>query len=314
MKDKTDFGAVITAMVTPFQAKDVRSVDMDCAVRLANFLLEHGTDTLLLNGSTGEAAQLTADERCGLIKNVRAGTPGKTRIIVSTGDTNTDRVINKTNKAFELGADAVLVSVPEYIKPPQQAMYNHFDSVAKSANGMPVIIYNIPGRTGSEILPDTVAKLAYENPNIIGIKQSMPDMDKVSELKIKCPDSFQIYSGDDSLTLPMLSLGAKGVISVASHLEGELISRMIKAFKEGRTVIASNYHQVLYPLYKSIFMTTNPMPIKEALYQRRLIGSPTLRTLGEMDAESKQKMANSLNKFRASKSDFLNKGIISKEI
>ena len=288
---------VITAMVTPFCANDIQSVDLENVVLLANYLVNNGTDSLLLNGSTGEASQLSEDERWHIVDTIRKSTPYGTRIIVSTGDTNTKRAIMKTEKAFKLGANAALVVVPEYIKPPQQAMYAHFNAIAKSVSDKPIIIYNVPSRTGSEILPETVAKLNYDNPNIIGIKQSMPNLDRVSELKLMCPENFQIYSGDDSLTLPMLSLGAKGVISVASHLEGETIRNMIIAFRKGENKLAMQYHQLLFPLYKALFMTTNPMPIKEALYQRHLINSPVLRTLGEMNTTEKENLKKALSTF-----------------
>ena len=299
-----DFGSVITAMVTPFLADKEQTVDLDGAVQLANYLLKNGTDALLLTGSTGEGAQLSFEEKRVLVDRIRRFTPDGTPIIVSTGDTSTKRVIDHSIRAFNFGADAVLINVPEYIKPPQQAMYIHFSNIAKAIPDKPIIIYNIPGRTGSEILPDTVARLAHENPNIIGIKQSMPNLDRVSELKIKCPDDFQIYSGDDSLTLPMLALGAKGVISVASHLEGKLIQQMIKSFPKN-PMVAMHYHQLLYPLYKALFTTTNPMPVKEALYQRKLIASPTLRTLGELEAGEKEHLKIALKEFATQKSSFI---------
>lgn len=305
MANKLDFGNVITAMVTPFCADKTQSVDVENSVRLANYLLNNGSDSILLNGSTGEAAQLTEKEKWVILDSVRHCTQRGTRLIVSTGDTNTKRAVNKTAKAFDLGADAALIVVPEYIKPPQQSIYNHFNTIAKSVSDKPIIIYNIPGRTGTEILPDTVAKLAYDNPNIVGIKQSVQNLDKVSELKLKCPTDFEIYSGDDSLTLPMLALGAKGVISVASHLEGDMINKMIKAFKEGQPILANQYHQLLFPLYKALFVTTNPIPIKEALYQRHLINSPEPRTLCCMDNLEKEKLKNALDTFAYQKHLFL---------
>ena len=307
MQIRRDFGSVVTAMVTPFLSDAEQTVDLEGAIRLANHLLKNGTDSLLLTGSTGEAAQLSLEEKQTLVDRIRRYTPQGTRIIVSTGDTSTRRVIDHSAKAFEWGADAVLISVPEYIKPPQQAMYIHFSSIAKALPNKPIIIYNIPGRTGSEILPETVSRLARENPNIIGIKQSMPNLDRVSELKMLCPADFQIYSGDDSLTLPMLALGAKGVVSVASHLEGKMIGKMINVFKAGNPIMANNYHQLLFPLYKALFMTTNPIPVKEALYQQNLIASPKLRTLCEMEPADKEKLKTALQEFAVAKSSFIQK-------
>lgn len=305
MVNNTDFGKVITAMVTPFFDDDNNTVDYSGMVKLANHLLQNGTDTLLLIGSTGEAAQLSIQEKQEIIKTVHQNTPKNTKIIVSTGDTNTKRVIEKSNRAFDIGADAVLISVPEYIKPPQKDLYAHFSNVAKSVSNKPIFIYNIPSRTGTEILPDTIARLAHDHSNIIGVKQSMPDLDKVSEISIKCPADFQIYSGEDSLTLPMLSLGARGVISVASHLVGEMIHQMIANFNS-TPMLSQEYHQMLYPLFKSLFVTTNPIPIKQALYDMNLISSPVLRTLGTMTKQDQEKLKNALKEFEFQKNKFLN--------
>ena len=299
MTFKTELGEVITAMVTPFKVDE--SVDYKNAESLANYLLQNGTDCLLLTGSTGEAAQLSDLERETIVKSVRKAVPKGAKIMVSTGSPNTQKAINNTLSAFERGADAALVAVPEYIKPPQQALLIHFNSIAKAAKDKPIIIYNIPSRTGTEILPETVAKLAKTNANIIGIKQSFGNLDKVSEMKMLCPEGFQIYSGDDSLTLPMMALGAKGVISVASHLEGKLIKKMIQEFKTGHVQQAQKTHALLFPLFKTLFMTTNPLPIKEALYQRGLITSPTLRTMGEMQPEDKKVLQQNLQKFETLK-------------
>ena len=292
MNKKTDFGNVITAMITPFKADKAQTVDLDRAVSLANYLLQNGTDSLLLTGSTGEDAQLESEEKWAILKSVRQNTPSGTKIIVSAGDTNTGRAIRKAQTAFELGADAVLVPAPEYIKPTQQAMEIHFGAIAKAIQGKPMLIYNIPSRTGVEILPETVMGLAYSNSNIIGIKQSHSNLNRISEMKgnrlsASLPD-FQIYSGDDNLTLPMLAMGAKGVISVASHLKGRLIQEMIRSFKEGRVELARQIHQGLFPLFEALFVETNPLPVKEALYQKGMIDSPTLRTLGEMTGWDKK--------------------------
>lgn len=296
MHKKIDLGNVITAMVTPFTKTG--SVDLDSVEKLAQYLVNNGTDTLLIAGSTGEADQLTPDEKWLIIDHIRRSVPAKTQIMVAVGDNNTRRAIDKAQRAFELGADTILVTVPPYVKPSQEAMAIHFSSIAKAIDGKPMMIYNIPGRTGKEILPQTVARLAKENPNIFGIKQSMADMDKVSKLKILCPSDFQIYSGDDSLTLPMLALGAKGVISVMSHLEGKKIQGMISAFKHGFIPLSQTYHCMLYPLFSRVSMHdnqdgddyANPLPIKEALYQRGLIETPKARTLGEMSEHAKQEM------------------------
>ena len=304
MTNKVDFGDVITAMVTPFKNGDTSSVDLDGVELLANYLLRNGTDTILLTGSTGEAAQLSSQEKSDIIKRVRNFTPKGTKLMVAIGDENTQRTIHQAKTAFDLGADAILVTVPKYIKPPPQALINYFGAVAQAIDNKPMMIYNIPSRTGTEIAPETVAKLAHAHPNIVGIKQSMGNMDRVSEMRILCPDDFQIYSGDDSLTLPMLALGARGVVSVVSHLEGKLIKQMVQEFKANRPKNAYALHHLLYPLYKAMFVTTNPLPIKEALYEKQLIESPTLRTLGEMSQDEKIKLNHDLYHFNCAKQLF----------
>ena len=256
MAQKQNACEVITAMVTPFGRSNPRQINWKDTEKLANHLLENGSDALLLVGSTGEAPQLSDPERAEFISFVCKNTPKGTKIIVSTGSNNIETTLNRTAEALKLGAGAALISVPEYIKPPQRDLFKYFNAIAREFPYMPIIIYNIPGRSGAEILPETVAKLAQENSNIIGIKQSMGNMDRVSEMKALCPSGFQIYSGDDSLTLPMLALGAKGVISVASHLEGKLIKKMITKFKKGQPDQAADIHHLLFPLFKSLFMVT----------------------------------------------------------
>jgi len=194
------------------------------------------------------------------------------------------------------------VAPPEYDKPSQKAMLIYFGAIADAIGGKPMMIYNIPGRTGKEIFPQTIAQLAKKKTNVFAVKQSMGDMDKVSKIKRLCPKNFQVYSGDDSLTLPMLALGAKGVVSVMSHLEGKKIQAMIQSFKHGFVSLAQSYHQMLYPLFSRVSMHdsqngddyANPLPIKEALFQRGLIKSPRAKTLGEMSEYSKREMRDTL--------------------
>lgn len=309
MRKSIDLGNVITAMVTPFDFAEV--LDLDSVELLANYLYKNGTDTILLTGSTGEDAQLSEEEKWQIVTRIRKYAPKNAKIMVATSDKNTSRAILKTKKAFELGADAVLVAVPEYIKPPQEAMLIHFGQIAESVPNKPIFIYNIPGRTGTEILPATIATLAQRHKNIVGIKQSFGNLDRVSELNQELSkrnvSDFQIYSGDDSLTLPMLALGAKGVISVASHLEGNLIQSMVHNFKNGRIKQAQEQHNLLFPLFQSLFVTTNPLPVKEALYQKGYISSPVLRTLGSMSEEQKASLAQCLSHFNTAKQNYLSK-------
>ena len=255
-------GEVITAMVTPFTKEG--NVDYDKAAELASYLIENGSDSLLIAATTGESPTLTHDEEIELLSTVKRAIKNDGKVIMSTGSNSTDSAIKYAKAAEKEGADAILSVVPYYNKPSQDGIKAHFSAIAQAVK-IPVILYNIPSRTGVEMLPETVKYLAEKFENIVAIKQSFPDLDKVSEMRDICPEDFDIYSGDDSLTLPMLSLGAKGVISVASHIYGEELKSMIEDFKSGQVKSALNMHMILYPMFKKLFMTSNPVLIKAAL-------------------------------------------------
>ena len=215
-------------------------------------------------------------------------------MIMGAGSNSTDTAIASSKKAQELGADAILSVVPYYNKPNQQGMIEHFGAIAKSVD-LPIILYNIPGRTGVDMTPSTIAFLAKEYSNIVAVKQSNGNLDLVSEIKMLCPDDFAIYSGDDSLTLPMLSLGAHGVVSVASHVVGAEIKSMIHNYKSGQVTAASNMHKILYPLFKKIFMAPNPTPIKALLSKLDIIQNYVRRPLVELDEQDRLELMECLN-------------------
>ena len=257
-----DCGEVITAMVTPMNKKG--EIDYDGVEKLAKYLVENGSDAILVAGTTGESPTLTNEEERELVSTVKHAVANKAKNILSAGSNCTKTAVEFSKNAQKEEADAILSVVPYYNKPNQLGLLQHFESVAKSTD-LPVILYNIPSRTGISIEPSTVAYLASTYENIVGIKQSLGDMDKVTEIRSYCPDSFAIYSGDDSLTLPMLSLGARGVISVASHLFGTEIKSMIRNFKSGDILVARNMHKKLYPVFRQLFMAPNPIPVKASL-------------------------------------------------
>ena len=279
-----DCGEVITAMVTPMERSG--AIDYDKVESLAKHLIESGSDTLLVAGTTGESPTLTNEEEIELVNSVKRATANKAKIILGAGSNSTESAIEYTKFAQKEGVDAILSVVPYYNKPNQRGMIEHFSAVAE-ATSLPIILYNIPGRTGVNMLPETVAYLARKYNNIVGVKQSYGDMDQVTELRMLCPEDFVIYSGDDSLTLPMLSLGAHGVISVASHLFGSEIKSMIRNFKSGELIAARNMQKKLYPAFRKLFMAPNPVPVKAALAYKGQINDYVRKPLVTLTEEEK---------------------------
>ncbi len=292
MTIRYDAGEVITAMVTPFNEK--REIDYPAVERLAKHLVNTGSDAVLVAGTTGESPTLTHEEEYELLYAVKGTVSGSAKVIMGAGSNSTRTAVDVAKKVESLGADAILSVVPYYNKPNQQGMIEHFGAIAKSTN-LPIILYNIPSRTGVNMLPQTVAFLAKEYSNIVALKQSNPDLDLISELKAQCPKDFAIYCGDDSLTLPMLSLGAHGVISVASHVVGEEIKSMIHNYKSGQVKAARNMHQMLFPLFKKLFMAPNPVPVKAVLSRLKMIENYVRRPLFELNEIERSELFDCLN-------------------
>jgi len=252
-------------MITPF--REDGHLDYDLAERLADYLVEHGSDTLVVCGTTGESPTLTWDEEYKLFQVVQSAIAGKGKIIAGTGSNSTSEAIAATRKAAELGLDGSLQVVPYYNKPPQEGIYQHFRAIAQAIPEMPLMIYNIPGRTGQNLQPEWIAKLA-EEPNIVAVKEASGSLEQASQIRRMTPPEFSIYSGDDSLTLPVLAVGGRGVVSVASHLVGDRLQTMIQSFEQGHVQKATQLHLELLPLFKALFVTTNPIPVKAALTLR----------------------------------------------
>lgn len=255
------FGRVLTAMITPFDTDG--QVNYAVTEKLAAYLADNGTDTIVVCGTTGESPTLSWDEEFELFKVVKAAVAGKAKVMAGTGSNSTHEAISATQKAASLGLDGSLQVVPYYNKPPQEGLYQHFRTIAE-ASDLPIMLYNVPGRTSQNLLPETVAKLA-EVPNIVAIKEASGNLDQVSHIRRLTPPEFRIYSGDDSLTLPMLSVGGCGVVSVASHLVGNDLQEMIQLFEQGQVKKACAIHLKLLSFCKLLFITTNPIPIKVAM-------------------------------------------------
>jgi 4-hydroxy-tetrahydrodipicolinate synthase len=256
------FGRVITAMVTPFAADG--SVDLELAARLASHLVDHGSDGLVLCGTTGESPTLSWDEQHQLFSAVKAAVGGRASLLAGTGSNCTAEAVEAIAEAAALGADGALVVVPYYNKPPQEGLEAHFRAVAAAAPQLPLMLYNIPGRTGCSISPETTARL-MDLPNLVSFKAASGTTEEVSALRALCGERLAIYSGDDALLLPMLAVGAVGVVSVASHVAGDHIQQMVQAYLAGDHRTALALHEQLLPLCKAMFCTTNPIPVKAAL-------------------------------------------------
>lgn len=256
------FGKVLTAMVTPYDA--VGEVDYDKVQKLAKHLLANGSDGVLICGTTGESPCLTPAERASLWAAAKDAVGNSGRLILGTTDNETAFSCEVAKKAQKAGADALLAVAPYYNKPSQEGLYRHFAKIAASAD-IPIILYNIPGRTSVNIQPETVLRLAQDCPNIVAIKDATGSLDSVSALVSMLPPEFAVYSGDDSLTLPVLAVGGAGVISVASHLIGSQIAQMIELYQQGDVAAARRLHLQYFELFKKLFITTNPVPVKACL-------------------------------------------------
>ena len=282
-----DAGEVITAMVTPFNEK--REVDYEKVETLAYQLINTGSDAIVVTGTTGEAPTLTFDEEIEILSSAKRAVGKNGKVIMGAGSNSTETAVATAKRAQKEGADAILSVVPYYNKPSQTGMTEHFSAIAKAVD-IPIILYNIPSRTGVSMSADTIRTLARKFDNIVALKQSCADMDILTEIRTACPSDFTIYSGDDSLTLPMLSLGAHGVISVASHLFGKEIKSMIRNFKTGDTMTAKNMHIKLYPIFKKLFMAPNPVPVKAALAYKEIIEEYVRRPLVELTKAEKAEL------------------------
>jgi len=262
------FGSLITAMVTPFREED-HALDVDGAQRLASHLLDTGTDAIVVAGSTGESPTLSYKEKAELFRAVGDVARGRGKLICGTGTYSTAETLELTQAAEDAGADGLLVVTPYYNKPPQRGLIAHFERVA-DATDLPIIVYNIPGRTATRIEHDTLLELA-KRPNIVAVKDSTGDFKGVSRLMAEAPPDFEVYSGDDWATFGYVCLGAVGIVSVASHLVGPQIRQMIELIQTGDVPAARKIHEDLSPLFNALFITSNPIPLKAAL---GMIGLP----------------------------------------
>jgi 4-hydroxy-tetrahydrodipicolinate synthase len=261
------FGSVVTAMVTPF--RDDHAVDLDGARSLASWLIDNGSDAIVVAGSTGESPTLTHKEKAELFRAVGDAIRGRGKLICGVGTYSTAETLELTQAAEDADADGLLVVTPYYNKPPQRGLVAHFERVA-DATELPIIAYNIPGRTATRIEHATLLQLS-EKPNIVAVKDSTGDFQGISRLIAEAPEGFEVYSGDDWATFGYVCLGAVGVVSVAAHLVGPQIRQMIDLIETGDVPAARKVHEGLSPLFNALFVTSNPIPLKAAL---EMVGRP----------------------------------------
>lgn len=259
---KPYFGRLLTAMVTPFNTDG--SINYEAGADFADWLLANGSDGLVVEGSTGEAATMDMDEKIKFMQTIVARVNGRAKIVAGAGTNCTASTIDLVKKMEACGVDGVLVVGPYYNKPTQEGYYQHFAAVAK-ATKLPIIVYNVPGRTGGNIAPETVARLAADFSNIVAIKEAAGNVAQTAELYRVLPEDFSIYSGDDGLILPFLSVGACGLISVLANVNGNILQQLMQAYSEGRVKDAADINKVMVPLAKAMFIESNPIPIKAAV-------------------------------------------------
>jgi 4-hydroxy-tetrahydrodipicolinate synthase len=267
------FGQVLTAMITPFD--DEGNVDYQQAWNLAAYLVENGSDGLVVTGTTGESPTLTSDEKVALYRTVVESVGNRATVVAGTGSNNTAASIELSKRAVDVGCDAVMAVTPYYSKPSQGGLIAHFGAIA-DASDVPVLLYNVPGRTGRLIEVSTLAELS-QHPKIVAVKDAVMDIDHTAQTRLAVSDDFSIYSGQDSYTLSMMTVGAVGVVSVTSHLVGLQIKRMVEAFSKGDVEEAMRINYGLLPMSYACFVEPNPMPVKAAM--NRLwgpVGSPRL--------------------------------------
>lgn len=258
---QVNWGPVVTAMVTPFNEN--LEVNYDAAQALAELLVQTGSTGLVVSGTTGESPTLSTEEKVTLFRTVKEAVGNRAAVIAGTGTYDTAESVHLSQEAERVGVDGLLLVAPYYNRPSQEGLYQHFKNIAHAVD-IPVMIYNIPGRTGVNIEPATLLRLAEVN-NIVAVKEASGNLNQMSEICAGAPDGFLVYSGDDSLTLPLLAVGGVGVVSVASHIVGRDIRRMCDAFFAGQVQEAKRLHHRMLPLFKALFCTTNPVPVKAAL-------------------------------------------------
>lgn len=285
------FSGSMVALVTPMQADG--ALDVDSLRKLVEFHISQGTDAIVAVGTTGESATLSVEEHCDVIRLVVEQVNGRIPVIAGTGANSTSEAIELTQSAKDLGVDAVLLVAPYYNKPTQQGMYLHFKAIAEAVN-IPQILYNVPGRTASDLLPETVGKLS-ELSNIIGIKEATGDVSRVQQIKQLSREGFALYTGEDANTVDFILAGGQGVISVTANVAPKLMHEMCQAALAGNETLARDINSKLVALHQFLFVESNPIPVKWALNEMRLISSGIRLPMTVLSENYHQSVRDALN-------------------
>jgi 4-hydroxy-tetrahydrodipicolinate synthase len=267
------FGRVSTAMVTPFDRKG--HIDFTKTTQLVNHLIENGTDSIVVAGTTGESPTLSKEEKIALFQHVVKVVDKRVPVIAGTGSNNTYASIDLTKRAEQIGVDAIMIVAPYYNKPNQEGLYQHFKTIAENTS-LPLMVYNIPGRSAVNIAPETVIRLSKIS-NIVAVKEASGDLNAMAKIISGTDDDFMLYSGDDGLTIPVMAIGGEGIVSVASHVIGNEMQEMVQAFINGDNKKAAKLHRELLPIMEGLFAAPSPAPVKTALQLKGLnVGSVRL--------------------------------------
>jgi 4-hydroxy-tetrahydrodipicolinate synthase len=290
LERKTMFTGTYTAIVTPFKNGQIDAAALE---RLIKSQIKGGVDGIVPVGTTGESPTVNYEEHLEIIALSVKFAAGKIKVLAGTGGNSTSEAIYLTKEAEHAGADGSLQVAPYYNKPTQEGLFQHFREIARTTS-LPIVLYSVPSRCAVEIGVDTVKRLAQACKNIVGIKEAGGNVDRVSQLRAALGSSFEIVSGDDALTLPFMAVGAQGVISVASNVAPREVSQMVKAFAAGQTKKALQLHQKLYPLFRDLFIETNPVPVKAALAMMGIVEEEYRLPLVPMSAENRKTLRASL--------------------
>ncbi len=287
------FRGTYTALVTPFRDG---AVDAAAFERLIEGQISAGINGIIAVGTTGESPTLSSDEREQVIRLAVEIANGRCHVLAGTGSYSTQQAIAATVAAEKMGVDGALVVAPYYNKPSQEGLFRHFQAIARST-ALPIMLYNIPGRCAVDIGPDVVERLAYDCGNVVAIKEASGSVDRVSELRIRMPEAFTILSGDDALTLPFMSVGAVGVVSVASNLLPAEVCALVDSYRRGDVATAQELHRRLARIFKDLFIEPNPVPVKTALAWRGEMSSEVRLPLCEMTAANEARLRKTLDAF-----------------